>query len=79
MLNAGVGDESIAAKRAAEGSAVPLREEMAGDPYRPRVFSRCGGRGVSAGVARLSADVVGGEGGWWFGVAAVRRAGGVER
>ena len=38
MLNAGVGDESIAAKRAAEGSAVPLREEMAGDPYRHMCF-----------------------------------------
>ena len=38
MFNAGAGDGSIAAERAAEGSAVPLRGEMAGDPYRHVCF-----------------------------------------
>ena len=27
-------------------------------------FSRCGGRGIPAGVARLSADVLSGKSGW---------------
>lgn len=61
MLNAGAGDGSIAAENG------PLRVLLSRFGRRwwslpARVFSRCGGRGVPAGVACLSADVVGGEG-----------------